>query len=96
MNGRNDTDVKKMITGIVIFVLAAFGLFSLVVRTVDILRPPKKTFPVTVSSRPGKPGTPYAMPHSYDFSEMERTLKGIERQLERMNDITLKIHQEGR
>lgn len=36
---------------------------------------------------PRKPGTPYVVPRTYDFSGIDKTLKGIERQLEHMNKI---------
>jgi hypothetical protein len=57
---------------------------------------PSEELQETMFTRPGQPGKPGLISPTHNFSDTNRTLKGIERQLERMNDIQLKIHQEGR
>ena len=87
--------IVKQISHVMVFLLIFFsiiGIYSLATGRVNLWKGTKDTLDIAL----GKPGQPYALPGTLDFSDMDRTLKGIEHQLERMNDIQLKIHQEGR
>jgi len=86
---------KMLFLGFLLLLLAAYGTATLCSKTYDHFFG-KKKIPVMLSTTLGKPGQPHVLPNSYDFSDMDATLEGIERQLERMNNIQLKIHQEGR
>lgn len=88
-------DVRRTTLGLIIFALATYGTATLLWKVYDHFFWNKEV-PVMLSTSLGQPGHPNVIPNLYDFSDMDETFKGIERQLERMNDIQLKIQQEGR
>lgn len=93
-----DRDQKKsrerrmFALGVFLLMFAAFGIAMFAVHTINYFR---GNSTVQLNPMLGKPGAPIVVP-AVDFSDMNQTLEGIERQLERMNDIQLKIQQERR
>ena len=98
---RRERNVKR-ISHVLQFLLIFFsivGMFSLFTGRVNLWKGTKDSLDIAL----GLPGTPIEDIRYNVFNadirlqkEMNETLQGIEDQLERMNDIQLKIHQENR
>jgi hypothetical protein len=63
-----------------------YGIFRAGVDIYNGYFKSEQNTPIIVTNGPGKPGRPHVLP-TYDFSDTNDVLKGIERELKRMNDI---------
>jgi hypothetical protein len=85
--------IGRLIAYLILFLVGMFasiGLYALLSGKISPFEETGKT----LSSSLGRPDVPHIYNTPSDLSNMDETLRGIERQLERMNDIHLKIYQE--
>ena len=86
-------DRRMLIIGFVLLLFSAYGLASAVTQISKRLTAKDAQTRKELSSSLGQPGPPYT---TYDFSDMNRTLKGIEQQLIRMNAIQTRVNKESK